>query len=150
MTRRVYEIDYKLKNAAGDVVDTSVGGEPLVFLEGAGQVVPGLEKALAGREAGEMLEAHIPPELGYGKRDPELVQMVHASQFDDVPDVRQGMIFQTRSGNESQVVRVVAVQGDMVTVDANHPLAGITLHFELNIRAVRDATEEEIRLGYPL
>jgi len=150
MPRKVFELDYKLKNAEGQVVDTSQGGEPMVFLEGSGQVVPGLEKALQNRVAGEMLDVTIPPELGYGRRDPELVQTVHISQFDDVPEVHPGMIFQTQSGETSRVVRVVAVSQDSVTVDANHPLAGITLYFELAVRSVRDATEEEIRLGYPL
>lgn len=150
MPRKVFELDYRLKNAEGKVVDTSAGGEPMVFLEGGGQVVPGLERALQNRVAGELLDVTIPPELGYGRRDPELIQAIHKSQFDDVPEVRPGMIFQTQSGEESRVVRVVAVNEDSVTVDANHPLAGITLYFELMVRAVRDVTEEEIRLGYPL
>ena len=150
MPRKVFELDYRLKNAEGEVVDTSEGGEPMVFLEGSGQVVPGLEKALQNRVAGEVLDVTIPPELGYGRRDPALIQAVHIGQFGDVPEVRPGMIFQTQSGEASRVVRVVAVAQDSVTVDANHPLAGLTLYFELAVRSVRDATDEERRLGYPL
>ncbi|SRR5690554_707986 len=150
MARKVYEVHYRLKNAAGEVVDTSIGGEPLIFMEGAGQVVPGLEQAVKGREVGDALDVRIPPELGYGRRDPELVQKVPVSQFDDVDEVRAGMIFQTKSGVETQVVRVLSVEGDEAVVDANHPLAGLTLHFELQIYNVRDATAEEERLGQPL
>jgi FKBP-type peptidyl-prolyl cis-trans isomerase SlyD len=147
---KVYEVDYKLKNAAGDVVDTSVGGQPMVFIEGAGHVVKGLEMALANREAGEALDITIPPELPYGCRDQELVQTVHVSQFDGVSNLRPGMTFQTQSGASSQVVRVVAVEGDQVTVDANHPLAGVTLNFEVVVRTVREASAEEVRHGMPL
>lgn len=150
MAPKVYEVDYKLKNAAGEVVDTSIGGEPLVFLEGAGRVVPGLEQALRGRSAGDLLDLVIPPELGYGRRDPELVVQVDIAQFDGVAEVHPGMMFQARSGADTRVVRVIAVEGRQVTIDANHPLAGIPLHFELLVRMVREATEEEQRLGYPL
>lgn len=150
MSRKVYEVHYRLKNAAGEVVDTSIGGEPLIFLEGARQVVPGLEQAVRGRAIGDALEVRIPPELGYGRRNPELVQRVPVSQFDDVNEVRAGMIFQTKSGAETQVVRVLAVEGDEAIVDGNHPLAGITLQFELQIYNVREATAEEERIGYPL
>jgi len=105
---------------------------------------------VAGRAIGDALDVRIPPELGYGRRNPELVQRVPVSQFDDVEEVRAGMIFQTKSGVESQVVRVLAVEGDEAVVDANHPLAGLVLHFELQIYNVREATAEEERLGRPL
>ena len=148
MNPKVYAIDYRLKNDAGEVVDSSEGGDALVFMEGAKQVVLGLEKALAGREAGETLEVTVPPELAYGLHREELVQTVHISQFEGVPELKQGMVFQTQSGEDRHIVKVVAVQGEQVIIDANHPLAGITLNFEVDIKFVREATDEELRQGY--
>ncbi|WP_020409007.1 FKBP-type peptidyl-prolyl cis-trans isomerase [Hahella ganghwensis] len=150
MNPKVYTIDYNLKNENGEVVDTSHGGEPLVVMEGAKQVVLGLEKALAGREPGEKLEVTVPPELAYGVRREELVQNVHITQFDGVPDLKAGMLFQTQSGDQRHVVKVMAINGDQVTIDANHPLAGFSLNFEVEIKAVREATDEELKQGYAL
>lgn len=129
-------------------MDTSQGGEPLVFLEGAKQVVSGLEKAVHGRQPGESLEVQVPPEMGYGLRREDLVQTLPAEQFTGVSDVKVGMLLQTESGENRHVVKVVQVSGDQITVDANHPLAGITLYFEVEIKAVRDASEEELRQGF--
>ncbi|OZG70660.1 peptidylprolyl isomerase [Hahella sp. CCB-MM4] len=150
MNPKVYTIEYSLKNDNGEVVDTSVGGEPLVVMEGTKQVVLGLEKALSGREPGEKLEVTVPPELAYGPRREDLVQQVHISQFDGVSDLQAGMIFQTQSGDQRHVVKVVEIRGDQVTIDANHPLAGFSLNFEVEIKAVREATDEELKQGYAL
>lgn len=147
---RVYSINYNLRNAEGVTVDTSEGGEPLTFLEGTGQVVKGIEKALEGRKPGDFLEVTVPPALAYGEHNPDYVQVVSKSLFDGVESVVAGMKFQTNTGEQTQVVKVVAVQGDSVTVDANHPLAGFTLYFDIEVLAVREATEEEVRLGYPV
>ncbi len=148
MNPKVYTIDYRLKNEVGEVVDSSEGGEDLVFMEGAKQVVLGLEKALAGREAGESLEVTVPPELAYGLHRDDLVQNVHISQFDGVAELKAGMVFQTQSGEDRHIVKVVAIQGDQVIIDANHPLAGITLNFEVDVKSVREATDDELRQGY--
>mgnify|MGYP000200458231 CR=1 FL=1 len=147
---KVYSINYNLRNAQGAVVDTSTGGEPLTFLEGTGQVVKGIEKALEGRSPGDVLDVTVPPELAYGVHNPAHLQEVPKSLFDGVEDVVPGMKFQTNTGEQTQVIKVVKVQGDTVTVDANHPLAGFTLYFDIELLAVRDATEEEVRLGYPV
>lgn len=146
---RVYALNYWLKNRLGEVVDTSEGGEPLRFVEGAGQVVEGLERALKGRSVGDRLEVTIPPELAYGEPREELLRTVPRSLFDGVDELKVGMTFQTNTGSDRQVVKVVEVRGDMVRVDANHPLAGFTLYFDVEVLEVRDATEDEIASGQP-
>ncbi len=106
---KVYSINYNLKNAEGVVVDTSKGGEPLTFLEGSGQVVKGVEKALEGRSAGDVLEVEIPPELAYGKKNVDYIQVVPKSLFDGVEELVEGMKFQTNTGEQTQVVKVVKI-----------------------------------------
>ena len=146
---RVYALNYWLKNRKGEVVDTSEGGEPLRFVEGAGQVVEGLERAVRDRAVGDRLEVTIPPELAYGEHRDELVRAVPRSLFQEVDELAVGMTFQTNTGEERQVVKVVEVRGDMVRVDANHPLAGFTLYFDLEVLEVRDATPDEVASGMP-
>lgn len=146
----VYRVQYRLKNRLGEVVDTSEGGEPLVFMEGAGQVVRGIEEAVRGRSPGDCLEVTIPPEMAYGEHRQDLIKRVPRSAFAGVEKIAPGMTFQTNTGEEAQVVKVVALDGDLVIVDANHPLAGLTLYFDLEILDVREATPEEIRLGRAL
>ncbi|MFE8072656.1 peptidylprolyl isomerase [Marinobacteraceae bacterium S3BR75-40.1] len=146
----VYTVNYWLKNRMGEVVDTSEGGEPLHFMSGAGQVVEGLEKAVEGRSAGDRLEVTIPPEMAYGERRDDLVRTVARSLFEGVDELKPGMKFQTNTGENAQVVQVVDVDGNTVRVDANHPLAGFTLFFELDILEVREATDAEITQGRAL
>lgn len=139
-----YKLNYWLKNPEGEVVDTSEGGEPMTFLSNSRKVIPGLIKAVEGRKSGDRIEATIPPELAYGEHKQELVNQVPLSMFDGVEQVVPGMKFQTNTGEQVQVVQVVAVSGAEVTVDANHPLAGISLVFELELLEVRAATNDEI------
>lgn len=145
----VYTVHYRLKNPNGEVVDTSEGSEPLVFLHGAGNVVRGLEEAVKGRGVGDCLEVTIPPEMAYGERDPKLVRKVPRSAFGGVEDLKPGMTFQTNSGDEAQVVQVSSIDGNIVSVDANHPLAGFTLYFDLEIVGKRPATDDEKAAGEP-
>lgn len=146
-TPQVYRVQYQLKNKLGEVVDSSEGGQPLVFMMGAGQVVQGVEEAVRGRAPGDCLEVTIPPEMAYGEHRPELVKRVPRSAFAGIEAIRPGMTFQTNTGDQAQVVKVAALDGDLVIVDANHPLAGFTLYFDLEIMEVRDATEEELAAG---
>lgn len=148
--QRVYRLGYQLKNRDGEVVDSSVGAEPLHFVSGSGRVVEGIERAVAGREAGECLEVTIPPALAYGEHQPELVRRMPRSMFQGVEKLEEGMKFQTNSGDDAQVVQVVGFEDDQVLVDANHPLAGFTLYFDLEILEAREATPEEIEAGEPL
>lgn len=143
----VYTLNYWLKNQLGEVVDTSEGGEPLSFITGSGQVIEGLEKAVEGRGPGDRLEVTIPPEMAYGEHREDLVRTVARTLFEDIDELKPGMKFQTNTGENRQVVKVVDVQGDRVIVDANHPLAGFTLYFDIDILEVREARDDEIEQG---
>lgn len=141
----VVHMHYTLTDTKGQVLDSSSGGEPLAYLHGAGNIIPGLEKALTGKTVGDKLSVTVPPEEGYGVRDEKLIQQVPRRAFQGVKDVRPGMSF---SAGHGQNVLVTAVMGDMVTVDGNHALAGQTLKFEVEITKVREATAEELMHGH--
>lgn len=140
---RLLTFHYTLRDAAGRVLDTSRGGEPTPFLEGAGQIIEGLEESLCRMGAGEKRSVVVPPERGYGLRDAELVQKVPKAYL-PVQDLAVGDQFQTGPDRQAPVVTVVAIDGDQVTLDANHPLAGQELHFEVELVAARPATPAEI------
>jgi FKBP-type peptidyl-prolyl cis-trans isomerase SlyD len=141
-------IHYTLKDDSGAVIDSSAGGEPLAYLHGAGNIVPGLEKALDGKQAGEKLSVKVAPEEGYGVRDEALVQQVPRRSFQGVRDLKAGMQFQAQTAQGPVAVTVTKVQGDMITVDGNHALAGVTLNFEVEVAKVREATAEELMHGH--
>jgi FKBP-type peptidyl-prolyl cis-trans isomerase SlyD len=145
---KVVTIDYTLTGAGGEVLDSSQGGEPLSYLHGAGAMIPGLETALEGKSAGDAVKAVVPPDQAYGQKDPSLVQPVPRDRFSGVPDVRPGMQFTAQGKSGSRVVTVVSVDDRNVTVDANHPLAGQTLNFDVTVVDVRDATSEELSHGH--
>lgn len=132
-----YTVHYWLKGNDGEVVDTSQGGEPMKIKLGASDVIEGLQKAVDGRSAGDRIEVTIPPELGYGPHRQEFVNVVSRDLF-DVADLAPGMKFQTNTGEQTQIIQVVQVSEQGVTVDANHPLAGLTLVFELEIVSVSE------------
>jgi len=146
---QVVSIDYELKNDDGKVLDSSAGQQPLTYLHGTGGLIPGLEKALEGKSAEDELEVTIAPAEAYGEFDDSLVQKVNKSAFDGVDNIEPGMQFQAEGNEgEAQSITVVEVEGDDVTIDANHPLAGKTLHFSVQIREVRAATDEEKDHGH--
>ena len=141
----VGSIEYTLTNDAGEVLDTSRDGGPLTYIHGTGQIVPGLEKALAGRTAGDNVRVRLDARDGYGERDPELVQTATRAQFGgDEPEVG----LQVRTDDDEQVLTIVAVEGDVVTLDGNHPLAGVPLTFDVTIVGVRAATKQELAHGH--
>jgi FKBP-type peptidyl-prolyl cis-trans isomerase SlyD len=141
-------IHYSLRNDAGEVLDSSSGGDPLAYLHGNGNLVPGLERALEGRVTGDKLSVTVPPGEGYGEHDPALVQNVPRAAFRGIEDVRVGMRFEAQSNHGPRVVIVTGVAGDDVTVDGNHPLAGQSLSFEVEVTDVRAATSEELDHGH--
>ena len=141
-------IHYTLTDPAGAVLDSSSGGEPLAYLHGAGNIIPGLEKALEGKQAGDKLDVTVAPEDGYGTRDEGLVQQVPRRAFQGVKDIKPGMRFHANTGHGATQVTVTQVQGDMVTIDGNHALAGITLTFAVEVTKVREATSEELMHGH--
>ena len=145
---KVVSIDYTLTNVQGNVIDSSEGREPLAYLQGHGNIIPGLESALEGKTAGESLQVTIAPADAYGERDDSLTQAVPRQMFENADEVQVGMQFQTMSEQGPHVVTVVAVDTENVTVDANHPLAGETLNFDVNIVEVRDASPEELEHGH--
>ncbi|HEY0634191.1 MAG TPA: peptidylprolyl isomerase [Gammaproteobacteria bacterium] len=146
--QKVVSIDYTLTNDKGEVVDTSQGHEPLVYIQGIGNLIPGLEQALEGRAAGDTLQVSVSPEQAYGDRDAELTQAVPRKMFENADEIQVGMQFQTMSEHGHQVVTVIGVDAETITVDANHPLAGETLHFDVKVIEVRDATPEELDHGH--
>jgi FKBP-type peptidyl-prolyl cis-trans isomerase SlyD len=147
-TNHVVSIHYTLKGDAGEVIDSSAGGEPLAYLHGHGNLVPGLERELTGKNAGDKLQVKISPADGYGEYDPQLVQRVPRRALKGVGNVRVGMRLHAQTDHGPKPVTVTQVTGDMVTLDGNHPLAGKNLNFDVEIAAVRAATEEELSHGH--
>jgi FKBP-type peptidyl-prolyl cis-trans isomerase SlyD len=146
---KVVLIHYTLTNDGGKVLDSSSGGDPLAYLHGQGNIIPGLEKALEGKQAGDKLNVRVEPAEGYGVRDDSLVQQVPRRAFGSVSKIEPGMQFHAQSAQgQMRVVTVTHVKGDMVTVDANHPLAGEVLVFDVEVAEVRDATGEELEHGH--
>jgi FKBP-type peptidyl-prolyl cis-trans isomerase SlyD len=145
--RKVVTLDYTLTDDEGEVLDTSKGDEPLVYLHGTGSIVPGLETALEGKSAGDALQVKVAPAQGYGDRDEELVASIPRDRFPS-DEVVVGMQFEAEGEDETRVVTVVAVDEQKVTIDANHPLAGVTLSFDVKVLDVRDATLEELTHGH--
>lgn len=148
MDGRVATIHYTLTDDDGLVIDRSSPDAPLSYLHGAGNIVPGLEQALAGKAAGDTLQADVPPEQGYGVRHEELVQQVPLSAFPDGASVVPGMQFEATTEHGPLVVMVTEVGDDTVTIDGNHPLAGRNLHFAVEVAQVREPSEDERSHGH--
>lgn len=146
--QRVVYIHYTLTNDAGEVLDSSQGGEPLAYLHGSSNIIPGLENALTGKQAGDKLNVKVAPAQGYGERNEQLIQEVPRRAFQGISDIQPGMSFQAQSSQGPTRVVVTRVVGDMVTVDGNHPLAGENLNFDVEVTEVRAATEEEMTHGH--
>ena len=144
----VVSIHYTLTNDKNETLDSSSGGEPLVYLHGNGNLIAGLENALNGHEAGAKLSVKIAPADGYGEYDKNLLQKVPRRSFKGIANIKAGMQFQMQTNAGPRTVTVTQVQGDMVTVDGNHPLAGQNLNFEVEVTEVREATEEELAHGH--
>jgi len=146
---KVVLMHYTLKNDAGDVIDSSDGGDPLPFLQGHGNIIPGLESALEGSKVGDKLDVSIEPEEGYGERIKDAIQEIPSSALQGVDEVKVGMQLQSqdKDGN-AFLVSVTKIEDDKITVDGNHPLAGQTLHFSVSIESIRKAEAEELSHGH--
>jgi len=144
----VASFHYTLTDDDGRVIDSSQGREPLSYLHGSGQIVPGLEKQMAGRQVGDQFKADVSAEEGYGPRHAELVQEVPRAAFQGVEDIQPGMQFQGHGPQGSINVTVTRVEADKVHIDGNHPLAGQTLHFNVEVTGVREASAEELQHGH--
>jgi FKBP-type peptidyl-prolyl cis-trans isomerase SlyD len=145
---KIVTIDYTLSNVKGTVLDSSVGNQPFTFIQGVGSIIPGLESALEGKSSGDTFTVHIPPEEGYGPRNESLTQVVSKDLFVDMKELQVGMQFEAQTNTGKQLLTVTRIEGNEVTIDGNHPLAGETLNFDVTIRDVRDATSEELSHGH--
>lgn len=141
---KVASIHYTLTNNEGKILDSSSGREPLTYIQGIGNLIPGMEEGLEGKSKGEKLSLKISPEKGYGVKDEALTQRVPRTAFGG-QEVKVGMQFQTNQGG---VVTVTHVGLSEITVDANHPLAGVELNFAVEVMDIRLATEDEIAHGH--
>jgi FKBP-type peptidyl-prolyl cis-trans isomerase SlyD len=144
----VVTLHYTLTDDAGKTLDSSAGGEPLAYLHGNGNLIPGLERELAGKSAGDKLQVKIAPADGYGEYDKSLVQRIPRRSMKGIPDLSVGMQLHAQSPQGVRAVTVTQIVGDMVTIDANHALAGKNLNFDVEVVDVRAATEEEISHGH--
>jgi len=145
---KVASIHYALKDPAGEILESSEGEDPLAYLHGYGNIIAGLEKALEGKKAGEKLQAVIPPEEGYGIREESLVKILPLSSFQNFNQVEVGSQFQAETSHGPRLATVTNIDDQNVTVDLNHPLADQTLNFDIDVVAVREATEEELSHGH--
>jgi FKBP-type peptidyl-prolyl cis-trans isomerase SlyD len=149
MRPRVISFHYTLKDKAGQQMDSSVGSDPMTYMEGSGQIIPGLESALKTLKVGDKKNVHVVAAEAYGEKDKELLFDVPLSQFPAGEKVEVGMKFRAGGPEEhSPVFTVVAVTAQAVSVDGNHPLAGQDLFFDVEVTEVRDATAEEIQHGH--
>jgi FKBP-type peptidyl-prolyl cis-trans isomerase SlyD len=141
---KVASIHYTLTDNEGKVLDSSAGREPLHYIQGIGNLIPGMEEGLEGKKQGDKVNLKVSPEKGYGVKDDKMVQRVPRSAFGG-GEIKKGMQFQTDQG---QIVTVTEVGLNEITVDANHPLAGVELNFAVEVISIREATEDELAHGH--
>ena len=144
----VVSIHYELSNDVGEILDASAEGEPLVYLHGAQNIIPGLEKQLVGKKIGDALKVKVQPEDGYGVRQAELVQQVPRNAFPDPDNLTIGMRFSAQSDGGHISVVITELTDALATVDGNHPLAGVVLNFDVSVADIRAATAEELSHGH--
>lgn len=146
----VASLAYVLTDAQGNILDQADAQHPFMYLHGAHNIIPGLENALTGKQAGDELEVTIPPELAYGLKDDNLLQQVPRSMFAgaDEEHIVPGAQFHAQTNAGMQTIVITAVNGDTITIDGNHPLAGETLNFKVKVLEVRAATKDELSHGH--
>lgn len=145
----VVSLEYRLHLGDGQVIDQSAPGQALGYLHGRGQIVPGLEKQLEGMDEGESKQVVVPPALGYGEHDPRGLQEVPRSMFPPGAPLQPGLAIQGQTADGDVIpITVRELKGDSVVVDLNHPMAGKTLHFDVTVKSVRAATDEELQHGH--
>jgi FKBP-type peptidyl-prolyl cis-trans isomerase SlyD len=147
---KVVSIHYTLKDDAGNVVDSSAGGEPLTYLHGGGNIIPGLENALNGLAVGAAVNVVVPPAEGYGDKSGPPPQTVPRGAFPPGADIQLGMQFGVEGpGGQPIPVWVIAADQNEITLGFDHPLAGQSLHFDVQVMEIRDASQEEMAHGHP-
>ena len=145
---KVIGFHYTLKNDAGEVLDSSEGRDPMLYLAGSGQVLLPLDKAINGLSVGAAKSVSLSAKEGYGEVDPSLKMNVKLSQFPDGTEIKKGLQFKINNEPGSPMFRVINVLGEEVFIDGNHPLAGVNLNFDVVITESRDATADEISHGH--
>lgn len=141
-------IHYTLTDEHGETIDSSIGSEPLVYLQGHANIIPGLEKALLGCSVGDKKQVVVQPADGYGEYDEELIQAVPREMFEGIDEIEVGMEFQVQGPAGAHFVEVTEVQEDSITVNGNHALAGKVLNFDVEVIEVRPATDDELSHGH--
>ena len=144
----VVVINFTLKDDQGQVLDSSADNNPLAYVHGLGDMIPGFEQQLEGKTSGDKLQFTIEPEQGYGSRDEEFVQTIAKSELDDTEDLEIGAEFEMDTDEGIILFSVSEIRDDEVVLDGNHPLAGKTLHFDVEVTEVRAATTEELDHGH--
>jgi FKBP-type peptidyl-prolyl cis-trans isomerase SlyD len=144
---RVVTFDYTLTDDSGAVLDTSENSEPLSYIHGSGEIIPGLEAELLGKTVGAKFKATIKPEDAYGLRLDDCIRKIPKEQLSHLSGIELGMQLQAYDEQGMQILTVVEIGDSEITLDANHPLAGQTLHFDVEIVEIRDATDEELAFG---
>lgn len=145
---KVVQMHYQLTDEDGTVLDSSIGQDPLTYIQGIGNIIVGLEKQMQGKEAGDKLNVVVTPTEGYGERDENLVQVVPKSGFEGDEELTAGMQVQVGTQDGKAIATVAKIEGEDVTLDVNHPLAGVTLTFDVEVVDVRDASKEELEHGH--
>lgn len=146
---KVATFDFQVTDDGGLVLDSSEQHGPFAYVHGIGYLIPGLEEALEGREAGEAFSISIPPVKAYGERDDALVQTLAKEQFAGIRDLHVGMRLEAHYDDGPRAMTVTRIDDESVTIDGNHPLAGMTLNFDVTVVEVREATSEELAYGHP-
>jgi FKBP-type peptidyl-prolyl cis-trans isomerase SlyD len=145
---KVVSIDYTLKSDDGDVIDSSEGREPLNYIQGMANIIPGLEEAMEGKKVGDIFDVKVQPDMGYGPYIDSMRFVLPRENFRGVDKIDLGMRFHAQTMEGTQILTVVDVNGEDITVDGNHPLAGVTLNFHVEVKDIREATQEEIDHGH--
>ena len=140
----VVSFEYTLKNSKDEIIDSSEGQEPLEYIQGMGHIIPGLESEMEGKGADDAFDITIAPKDAYGERNDEMVQVVPKDHFDNANEIQPGMQFEVDTEDGPLILTVLDVKDEGFVLDGNHPLAGETLHFDVKIISVREATEEEL------
>jgi len=144
----VVSILYTLSNDAGTILDQSTEDNPLIYLHGQGNIVIGLENALTGKAIGDALDVTVTPDEGYGNREDYMLETVNRSMFEGLDEISIGKQFHAEGNTGPVVVTVTKIEGDEITIDGNHPLAGENLNFAIEVIAIREATEDELTHGH--
>ena len=148
---KIATLGYTLKNDDGQVLDQADKENPFLYMHGTGGIIKGLENALEDKSTNDSFNLIVAPEDAYGERDPNLTEAVPRTMFDGIADeeLKAGAQFHAQTAQGAQIISIAGVEGDTIKIDANHPLAGETLHFNVEVLDVREATEEEISHGHP-